>query len=89
MKNKKVILGVIIILVLAVAVFHVLNPCGLVVSEESKEACYIKTALKTNNSNFCSKIETVYRQKRCVELVESTEFSPEQIESVLKNLKNL
>jgi hypothetical protein len=60
------------------------KPCILNINQENKEICYMKKALKTGNYDICSNIKTLYREKRCVDLIKS--HNSQTIESVLKSL---
>ena len=86
--NKKIIIYIIVVILLLVGVSYYLKTssklCILNANNESREICYMKSALKTGNSNTCSNIKTVYREKRCTDLLKSN--NTQEIESVLKSL---
>ncbi len=87
-KGFSKILGIIIgLIVIGGGVYYLnidLRPCILNVGQENKEICFMKKALKTGNYDICSNIETLYREKRCVDLIKSGDT--QTIESVLKSL---
>ncbi len=86
-KGFSKILLFIILLVIGGGVYYLnadLRPCILNVNKENKEICYMKKAFKTGDSDICSNIETLYREKRCVDLIKSGDS--QIIESVLKSL---
>jgi UDP-3-O-acyl-N-acetylglucosamine deacetylase len=85
---KKIIISIIVIILLLVGVNYSLNrnliPCVLIMNQENQEICYFKSALKTNNSNICSNMKEIYRQKRCTDILKSQDA--QMIESILKSL---
>lgn len=86
--KKKIIIYVLVIVLLLVGVIYFFNPnlrpCALIMDNETQEVCYMKSALRTGNSNTCSNIKTVYREKRCTDLLKTNDT--QQIESILKSL---
>jgi hypothetical protein len=82
--KKNVIAFIIIVILLAVGFIYYLKPCTFIMSKENQEVCYMKSALKTRDSNICSNIKTIYREKRCTDLLKSNDT--QEIESVLKSL---
>ena len=86
--KKKITIYVLVIILLLVGVIYYFNPnlrpCALIMDKEAQEVCYMKSALRTGNSNTCSNIKTVYREKRCTDLLKSN--NTQEIESVLKSL---
>ena len=77
-----------VVILLSVGLFYYLKTssklCILLIGQERRESCYMKSALRNGDFTICSNMKELYREKRCVDLVESNDTQLK--EAVLNNL---
>jgi hypothetical protein len=79
---------IVIVIVILGAIYYLKNNskfCAFMIGQENRESCYMELALKMGDSTICSNLKELYRQKRCMDLVKSTDTTLK--ESILKNLQ--